>query len=153
MCTLKPCLTKCKYFIIGNKETENDLRICHLTRPRGYKTFSCSTQLRTKFQLLIKTKLPTKKEVSCFRFLRINHANNCWHCNIYDEENSKNAYKIEPNIWVSSVFLIICVHRLLHRPRIQVLQVHMRGQWSSLMCTKTQKQCQSLLLQFWQGVW
>ena len=25
-------------------------------RPRGYKTFLCSTQLRTKFQLLIKTK-------------------------------------------------------------------------------------------------
>ena len=30
------------------------------------KLFSCSTQLSTKFQLLIKTKIPTNKEVSCF---------------------------------------------------------------------------------------
>ena len=29
------------------------------TRPRGYKTFSCSTQLRMKFILLIKVKTPT----------------------------------------------------------------------------------------------
>ena len=29
------------------------------------KLFSCSTQLSTKFQLLIKTKIPTNKEVSC----------------------------------------------------------------------------------------
>ena len=34
--------------------------------PRGYKTFSCSTQLSTEFQLLIKTKIPTNKEVVCF---------------------------------------------------------------------------------------
>ena len=42
-------------------------------RPRGYKTFFlCSTQLSTstKFQLLIKTKMPTNKEVSCFTTLR-----------------------------------------------------------------------------------
>ena len=50
------------------------------------KLFSCSTQLSTKFQLLIKTKTPTN-EVSCFISLRccIYHANkclnanNCWH--------------------------------------------------------------------------
>ena len=29
--------------------------------PRGYKLFSCSTRLSRKFQLLIKTKIPTKK--------------------------------------------------------------------------------------------
>ena len=34
------------------------------------KLFSYSTQLSTKFQLLIKTKIPTKKEVSCFKSLR-----------------------------------------------------------------------------------
>ena len=31
-------------------------------RSRGYKTFSCSTQLSTEFQLLIKTKIPTNEE-------------------------------------------------------------------------------------------
>ena len=34
------------------------------------KLFSCSTQLSTKVKLLIKTKLPTNKEVSCFKSLR-----------------------------------------------------------------------------------
>ena len=33
------------------------------------KLFSCSTQLSTKFQLLIKTKILTNKEVSCFKSL------------------------------------------------------------------------------------
>ena len=33
------------------------------SRPRGYKIFSCSTQLSTIFQLHIKTKIPTKEEV------------------------------------------------------------------------------------------
>ena len=43
------------------------------------KLFSCSTQLRTKFQLLIKAKIPTNEEVSCFKSLRccIYHANKC----------------------------------------------------------------------------
>ena len=31
------------------------------------KLFSCSTRLSTKFQLLIKAKIPTNKEVSCFK--------------------------------------------------------------------------------------
>ena len=37
---------------------------------RSYKTFSCSTQLSTKSQLLVKTKIPANKEVSCFKSLR-----------------------------------------------------------------------------------
>ena len=43
------------------------------------KLFSCSTQLSTKFQQLIKTKIPTNKDVSCFKSLRycIYHANKC----------------------------------------------------------------------------
>ena len=34
------------------------------------KLFSCSTQLSTKLQLLIKTKIPTNKDASCFKSLR-----------------------------------------------------------------------------------
>ena len=57
------------------------------------RLFSCSTQLSTKFQLLIKTKIPTNEEVLlliktkiptneevfCFKSLRcgIYHANKC----------------------------------------------------------------------------
>ena len=43
------------------------------------KRFSCSTQLSTKFQLLIKTKIPTNKEVYCFmsRKCCIYHAQKC----------------------------------------------------------------------------
>ena len=46
-------------------------------RTRVFKTFSCSTQLRTKFQMLIKTKIPINKDVSCFKPLRycIYHVN------------------------------------------------------------------------------
>ena len=40
------------------------------TRPEIIKHSSCSTQLSTKFQLLIKTKIPTNEEVSCFKSLR-----------------------------------------------------------------------------------
>ena len=47
--------------------------------PEVIKLFSCSTQLSTKFQLLIKAKIPTNKEISCFKSLRccIYHANKC----------------------------------------------------------------------------
>ena len=47
--------------------------------PEVIKLFSCSTQLSTKFQLLIKTKILTGKEVSCFKSLNffIYHANKC----------------------------------------------------------------------------
>ena len=49
------------------------------TGPEVIKLFSCSIQLSSKFQLLIKTKIPTNKEVSCFKSLRccIKHANKC----------------------------------------------------------------------------
>ena len=47
--------------------------------PEVIKLFSCSTQLSTKFQLLIKTKIPTSAEISCFMSLRccIYHAHKC----------------------------------------------------------------------------
>ena len=35
--------------------------------PEVIKLFSCSTQMSTKFQLLIKTKIRTNEEVSCFK--------------------------------------------------------------------------------------
>ena len=35
--------------------------------PAVIKKYSCSTQLSMKFQLLIKTKIPTNKEDSCFK--------------------------------------------------------------------------------------
>ena len=43
------------------------------------KRFSCSKKLSTKFQLIIKTKIQTNKEVSCFKSLRccFYHANKC----------------------------------------------------------------------------
>ena len=48
-----------------------------------------SVGLATRFQLIIKTKIPTNKEVSCFKSLKccitIN-ANNCWHFNIYEQD-------------------------------------------------------------------
>ena len=51
----------------------------HREGPNVIKLFSCSTQLSTKFQLLIRTKIPTNKKVSCFKSLRcfIYHANQC----------------------------------------------------------------------------
>ena len=50
------------------------------TGPGVIKLFSCSTQLSTKFQLLMKTKKKTtNKEVCCFKSLRccIYHAYKC----------------------------------------------------------------------------
>ena len=43
------------------------------------KLFSCTTQLNVKFQLLIKYKIPTTEEPSCFKSIRcyIYHANGC----------------------------------------------------------------------------
>ena len=38
--------------------------------PEAIKLFSCSNQPSTKFQLLIKSKIPTNKEVYCFKSLR-----------------------------------------------------------------------------------
>ena len=46
--------------------------------PKVIKLFSCSIQLSTKVQLLIKTKIPTNEEVYCFKSLRCAyHANKC----------------------------------------------------------------------------
>ena len=52
---------------------------CLETRPRGYKIFSCSTQLNTKFRMLINTQISTNEEVSCFKSRRccIYHAHKC----------------------------------------------------------------------------
>ena len=40
---------------------------CEKTGPEAIILISCSTQLSMKFQLLIKTKIPTNEEVSCFK--------------------------------------------------------------------------------------
>ena len=64
------------------------------TWPEVIKLFSCSTQLSTKFQLLIKTILLTNEEVSCFKSLRCWfyhanacwNANSCWHFRIYEQD-------------------------------------------------------------------
>ena len=47
--------------------------------PEVIKLFSCSTQLSMKFQVLIKTKIPANKDISCVMSLRccIYHANKC----------------------------------------------------------------------------
>ena len=58
------------------------------------KLFSCSTQLSMKFQLLIKTEIPTNENVSCFKSLRCciyhankcKNANDCRHFNIYEQD-------------------------------------------------------------------
>ena len=64
------------YFTVPEKYL---LAIETKVRPQGYKTFSCSTQLSMKFQLLIKTKIPSNEEVSFFKSYRccIDHANKC----------------------------------------------------------------------------
>ena len=79
--------------------------------PEVIKLFSCSTQLSTKFQLLIKTKILTNGEVYCFMSLRccIYHANkclnanNCWHFNIYEQDKFHAqlswAWKKFYNLW------------------------------------------------------
>ena len=48
-------------------------------RPQGCKLFSCSTQMSMKFELLIRTKILTNKEVFCLKSLKccIYHANKC----------------------------------------------------------------------------
>ena len=73
--------------------------------PVVLKLYSCPTQLSTKFQLLIKTKMPTNKGGSCYKSLSccfimlINvkmptivgiltfiSTNNCLHFNIYEQD-------------------------------------------------------------------
>ena len=49
----------------------NNIPISHnYLAPEVIKLLSCSTQLSPKFQLLLKTAIPTNKEVSCFKSLR-----------------------------------------------------------------------------------
>ena len=60
-------------------------------RPRGYKTFSCSTQLSMKFVLLINLKLLiiiiffllNLAEYENFSANKYENANYCWHFHIY----------------------------------------------------------------------
>ena len=47
-----------------------DHMYCTEPGPEAIKLCSCSTQPSTKFQLLIKPKIPTNEEVSCFKSLR-----------------------------------------------------------------------------------
>ena len=46
--------------------------------PKLVNLFSSSTQLSMKFQLLIKTKIPIRDEVSCFKSLRYQSAVAQW---------------------------------------------------------------------------
>ena len=43
------------------------------SRPRGYKTFSCSNQLRTKIIMLINVKMPTVVGILTFMSRIIQH--------------------------------------------------------------------------------
>ena len=65
--------------------------------PNVIKLFSCSTQLSTKFQLLIKTNILTNKEVSCFQSLRC--------CTLKDFKNAKieKYYFLNPEHFSSSL--------------------------------------------------
>ena len=49
---------------------DSEYKLIVSTGPEVIKLFSCSTQLSTKFQLPIKTKLLTNEEVPCFKSLR-----------------------------------------------------------------------------------
>ena len=85
--------------------------------PDVIKLFSCSTQLSTKFQLLIKTKIPTNNEFSCFKSLRccIYHANKClnkcWHFNIYEQDKFRAQLS-----WVWKKFYDLGASILLRNP-------------------------------------
>ena len=50
------------------------------------KKNSFHAQLSMKFQLLIKTVIPTNKGVSCFKPLRCIYHAKCWHFNIYEQD-------------------------------------------------------------------
>ena len=50
--------------------TKFTMRIMPKPGPEVIKLFSCSTQLSTTFQLLIKAKKPTNEDVSCFKSFR-----------------------------------------------------------------------------------
>ena len=52
-------------FLTEGSNLQRGFDLLILTRPRGYKKNLCSTQLSTKFQLLIKANIPTNEDVSC----------------------------------------------------------------------------------------
>ena len=64
-----------------------------VVRPRGYKTFLCSTQLSTKFNLLINVKMPTI--VGIFTFISMINTTSerlkarnffiCWYFSFYEQ--------------------------------------------------------------------
>ena len=64
------------YFLYLNTEYSH-IDLASISGPEVIKLFSCSTQLSTKFQLLIKAKIPTKKMFHAFSLIRycIYHAN------------------------------------------------------------------------------
>ena len=80
--------------MVSDNKAKDVIKQINDTWLRGYKFCPCSTQLNTKFQPLIKTRLLKSKEVSCCKSLRcgINHANkcynanNCLHFNIYEQD-------------------------------------------------------------------
>ena len=65
LCMGRRRIKLCSY-VSSTKFYVNVICGCDITWPRGFKFISCSTQLSTKFQLLIKTKIPTNIKVSCF---------------------------------------------------------------------------------------
>ena len=73
------CVACCFWGFLHIFFLNNSIRNTVEPGPEVIKLFSCSTQLNTKFQLLIKNTKPTNKEVSCFKSLRcsISHANKC----------------------------------------------------------------------------
>ena len=67
------CQTKRKKLLqTGTPEILSDIKSQAISAnaEQVIKLFSCSTQLSMKFQLLIKTKISTNEEVSCFKSLR-----------------------------------------------------------------------------------
>ena len=85
-------------------------------RPRVLKLFSCFTQLSMKFPLLLKTKIPKREEISCFKFLRcgIYHANKCcnannrWYYNIYKHHKFRAKLR-----WAWKKFYILGARMLI----------------------------------------
>ena len=63
-------------------------------RGRGYKFFSCSTQLSMKFKMLINIEIAKIDGIFRFNLLetaiypanKCLNANNCWHFNIYEQD-------------------------------------------------------------------
>ena len=97
-----------------------------------------------KFQLLIKTKIPKKKEVSCFMSLRCCiyrankclNANNCWHFNNY-EQNKFRAQLIW--VWKKFYNLGACAtgHKSLLRDHSEELHARKDGRLRSSVISES----------------